>query len=80
MHPFGVGPWRAPSNNTNTFARESQIDILAWKLRKDPVEFRRTHLADKRMRRVLVRTDRHVHFDWGEGSLALSRKAWESVT
>jgi nicotinate dehydrogenase subunit B len=62
MHPFGVGPWRAPSANTNTFARESQIDIVAWKLRMDPVEFRRTHLADKRMRRVLEAAAKQ--FDW----------------
>lgn len=62
MHPFGVGPWRAPSANTNTFARESQIDILAWKLRMDPVEFRRAHLADKRMRRVLEAAAKQ--FDW----------------
>ncbi len=29
VHPFAVGAWRAPANNTNTFARESQIDIMA---------------------------------------------------
>ncbi len=28
-HPFRTGAWRAPGNNTNTFARESQIDIMA---------------------------------------------------
>ena len=27
-HPFATGAWRAPSNNTNTFARESQIDMM----------------------------------------------------
>jgi isoquinoline 1-oxidoreductase len=52
-HPFGIGPWRAPSVNTSTFARESQIDILAAKAGLDPVEFRRRNLADKRMLRVL---------------------------
>jgi nicotinate dehydrogenase subunit B len=52
-HPFAVGPWRAPSVNTNTFARESQIDIMAAKAGVDPVEFRRRHLSDKRMLRVL---------------------------
>jgi isoquinoline 1-oxidoreductase len=52
-HPFGVGPWRAPSVNTNTFARESQIDIMAAKAGLDPVEFRRKNLADRRMLRVL---------------------------
>ena len=53
LHPFAVGPWRAPSVNTNTFARESHIDILAHKAGVDPVEFRLKHLSDKRMRVVL---------------------------
>jgi len=52
-HPFATGAWRAPSNNTNTFARESQIDILAARAEKDPVEFRLDNLADKRMINVL---------------------------
>ncbi len=52
-HPFAVGPWRAPGNNTNTFARESQIDIMAAKAGVDPVEFRLQHLTDEKMRRVL---------------------------
>jgi nicotinate dehydrogenase subunit B len=53
MHPFAVGPWRAPSVNTNTFARESHIDELAAKAGADPVQFRLKHLTDKRMIRVL---------------------------
>jgi isoquinoline 1-oxidoreductase len=53
LHPFNVGPWRAPSVNTNTFARESHLDILAAKAGIDPLEFRLSHLTDKRMRRVL---------------------------
>ena len=52
-HPFATGPWRAPANNTNTFARESHIDALAAKARIDPVEFRLKNLKDERMRRVL---------------------------
>ena len=52
-HPFGVGPWRAPANNTNTFARESQIDIMASKAGIDPLEFRLKNLKDERMIRVL---------------------------
>jgi nicotinate dehydrogenase subunit B len=52
-HPFATGPWRAPANNTNTFARESQIDLMASKTSIDPVEFRLKNLKDKRMRRVL---------------------------
>jgi len=52
-HPFGTGPWRAPGNNTNTFARESQIDIMASKTGMDPLRFRMNHLRDQKMRRVL---------------------------
>jgi nicotinate dehydrogenase subunit B len=52
-HPFPTGAWRAPGNNTNTFARESHIDILAAKAGMDPVEFRLKNLKDKKMRRVL---------------------------
>ncbi len=39
-HPFATGAWRAPGNNTNTFARESQIDIMAAAAGMDPVNFR----------------------------------------
>ncbi len=53
LHPFAVGPWRAPSVNTNTFAREVHMDILAEKAGADPLEFRLNHLSDARMRRVL---------------------------
>jgi nicotinate dehydrogenase subunit B len=53
-HPFGTGAWRAPANNTNTFARESQIDIMALKAGIDPLEFRLKNLKDKRMIGVLT--------------------------
>jgi isoquinoline 1-oxidoreductase len=52
-HPFATGPWRAPANNTNTFARESQVDILAAAAEMDPLEFRLKNLKDARMIRVL---------------------------
>jgi CO/xanthine dehydrogenase Mo-binding subunit len=52
-HPFNTGAWRAPGNNTNTFARESHIDILATEAGIDPLEFRLRNLQDKRMIRVL---------------------------
>jgi isoquinoline 1-oxidoreductase len=52
-HPFGTGPWRAPGNNTNTFARESQIDIMASKAGIDPVDFRLSNLKDEKMKAVL---------------------------
>jgi len=54
MHPFGIGPWRAPGANANTFAREVHLDVLAVKAGMDPVEFRLKNLADARMKRVLT--------------------------
>lgn len=53
LHPFAVGPWRAPSVNTNTFARESHMDTLSRKAGVDPVEFRLRNLSNNRMRNVL---------------------------
>jgi isoquinoline 1-oxidoreductase len=53
FHPFATGPWRAPGTNTNTFARESQIDIMASKARIDPLQFRLNHLSNKKMQRIL---------------------------
>lgn len=52
-HPFATGPWRAPANNTNTFARESQIDIMAAKAGMDPLEFRLRNLKNERVQGVL---------------------------
>jgi nicotinate dehydrogenase subunit B len=49
VHPFNTGPWRAPNNNTNTFARESQINIMASKAGIDPLEFRLKNLKDEKM-------------------------------
>jgi nicotinate dehydrogenase subunit B len=62
LHPFGVGAWRAPGNNTNSFARESQIDLMAAAAGVDPVEFRLNHLSDPRMVRVLKAAAEH--FGW----------------
>lgn len=52
-HPFATGAWRAPGNNTNTFARESHVDIMAAAAGVDPVQFRLNNLGDERMVRVL---------------------------
>ena len=52
-HPFATGAWRAPGANINVFARESQIDIMAARLKVDPLEFRLKNCSDARMRRVL---------------------------
>ncbi|HUO94516.1 MAG TPA: molybdopterin cofactor-binding domain-containing protein [Rhizomicrobium sp.] len=53
LHPFAVGPWRAPGANMNVFAIESQIDMLAAAAKTDPVAFRFAHLSDARFRNVL---------------------------
>ena len=49
VHPFNTGAWRAPGNNTTTFARESHIDVMAHAAGMDPFEFRRTNLKDQKM-------------------------------
>lgn len=53
IHPFGVGAWRAPGNNSTTFARESHIDVLADKIGMDPLAFRLKNLSDAKMERTL---------------------------
>lgn len=52
LHPFAVGPWRAPGASTNAFARESHVDVMAAAAHMDPYEFRLENLIDPRMRRV----------------------------
>jgi nicotinate dehydrogenase subunit B len=71
MHFFGTGPWRAPSVNSNTFARESHMDVLAVKAGMDPVEFRLRHLTDVRMRKVLETAARR--FGWKAGKAPSGR-------
>ena len=53
LHPFAVGPWRAPGASSNAFGRESHIDVVAARAGMDPVEFRLKNLTDARMIRVL---------------------------
>jgi len=53
VHPVATGAWRAPGNNTTTFARESHIDVLADKTGIDPLEFRLSKIADPKMERTL---------------------------
>jgi nicotinate dehydrogenase subunit B len=53
LHPFAVGPWRAPGASSNAFGRESHIDVLAARAGMDPVEFRLKNLTDPRMVRAL---------------------------
>jgi isoquinoline 1-oxidoreductase len=53
LHPFGVGAWRAPAANSNRFAAEQQIDIMASAIGMDPLEFRLINTTDDRMLGVL---------------------------
>ena len=53
VHPFATGAWRGPGANTNIFARESQIDIMAADAGIDPMEFRLRNATDPRLRSVL---------------------------
>jgi isoquinoline 1-oxidoreductase len=53
MHPFAVGAWRAPAANSNRFAAEQVIDMMAVAAGADPLEFRLRNTSDPRMRAVL---------------------------
>ena len=70
-HPFATGAWRAPGNNTNTFARESHVDVLAAAAGIDPVEFRRRNLENTKMRRVLDAAA--ARFGWKPGKAPSGR-------
>lgn len=66
LHPFRVGPWRAPATSSNTFGRECHMDVLANQLGVDPVEFRLQHLqGNKRTRRALETVAQR--FGWKPG-------------
>jgi nicotinate dehydrogenase subunit B len=72
-HRFATGPWRAPGANSNTFARECTLDILAHRAGLDPVDFRLRNLKDERMIRTLrAAADR---FGWTALKLP-SGKGW----
>ena len=53
IHPFAVGPWRAPAANTNVYARDLHLNLMAAAAGRDPLAFRLRHLKDQRMRSVL---------------------------
>ena len=53
MHPFAVGAWRAPAANSNRFAAEQQIDMMAAAAGMDTLEFRLKNTTDERMIAVL---------------------------
>jgi isoquinoline 1-oxidoreductase len=71
MHFFGTGAWRAPSVNSNTFARESHMDVLAAAAGVDPVQFRLRHLTDARMRKTLETAA--ARFGWKPGKAPTRR-------
>ena len=62
IHPFGTGAWRAPGNNSTTFARESHIDATAHAAGIDPLEFRLNNLKDENMSAALRLAAKT--FDW----------------
>ena len=70
-HPFATGPWRAPGNNSNTFARESHIDTMAAKRGVDPLAFRLKHLTDRRMLNTLQAAAKK--FGWKAGAAPTGR-------
>ncbi len=70
-HPFATGPWRAPANNTNTFARESQIDLMAAKAGVDPLAFRLQNLKNEKLHGVLKAAAEK--FGWKPGKLPSGR-------
>lgn len=72
LHPFAIGPWRAPGVSTQTFARESHIDLLAEKAGVDPVQFRMAHLdSNPRLRRTLEAAAKQ--FGWKPGKAPSGR-------
>jgi isoquinoline 1-oxidoreductase len=71
IHPFAVGPWRAPAANTNIYARDLQINLMASIAGRDPLEFRLSHLKDKRMIGVLKAAAKQ--FGWSAGKTPSGR-------
>ncbi len=62
IHHFGTGAWRAPGNNSTTFARESHIDTTAHAVGIDALEFRLNNLNDEKMSTTLKLAAKT--FDW----------------
>ncbi|MDP3313888.1 molybdopterin cofactor-binding domain-containing protein [Lutibacter sp.] len=63
VHPFGTGAWRAPGNNTTTFARESHIDVMAHSVGIDALQFRLNNLKDDNMRATLELAAKTFNWD-----------------
>lgn len=54
LSPFWTGPLRSPSRLQNTFAHECFMDELAAGVKADPVEYRLRHLAEPRLREMVI--------------------------
>jgi isoquinoline 1-oxidoreductase len=67
VHPFAIGPWRAPGNSNNTHAREMQICLMAAKAGMDPMEFRIRNLKDEKMIAVLEAVADKFGYSPGKG-------------
>lgn len=52
-HLLRTGAWRGPDNNTNSFARESHIDVMAAHVGIDPLDFRLRNIKDAKFHAVL---------------------------
>ncbi len=84
IHSFGTGAWRAPGNNSTTFARESHIDATAHAVGIDALEFRLDNLNNENMSNTLKLAAES--FGWGKNKkeghgygIALGEDAGTSV-
>jgi nicotinate dehydrogenase subunit B len=67
-HPFATGAWRAPAANTNAFAREQHIDIMARGAGADPLAFRLQHCTQPKFLGVLKAAAKQFGWKPGPGS------------
>jgi len=67
-HPFATGAWRAPAANTNAFAREQHIDIMAHAAGIDPLAFRLQHCTQAKFLGVLKAAAEQFGWKPGAGS------------
>ncbi len=63
VSPFWTGPLRSPARLQNTFAHECFMDELAAKVKADPVEYRLRHLADPRLRDMVIEAAKAAQWD-----------------
>ena len=60
MATISYGPMRAPGHPQASFAVESLVDELAYKIKMDPVEFRKKNLRDEVYHRQLDRGAKEI--------------------